>query len=476
VDIIRAALLGSVQGITEFLPVSSSAHLILSRAFFGWNVEAFGLPFDVACHVGTLLAVLVFFRADLAGMARAVPAALTGQPTPETRRLWLIVIGTIPIVIVGLTLADVIEASMRTPFVAACALLAGAALLLAIERLGGAGRDESALGAGGALLIGIAQSVALIPGVSRSGATIAAGMAVGLRRDVAARFTFLLSIPAILAAAAKEALELRHSTFGASDLTLFAVGHGDVCRGGLRVDQVFDPLPRHTPARRVCLVSRRVGPCDVRLVGRTMTPMASWLRRTFVTGFFVVVPLVVSVVAIVWLVRWADGLTAGWEERLGITLPPGAGLLLSAGIVRAAGVLATNVIGRRLLARGDQLLLNLPLFRAVYAPVKQLITAFSPESEAGFKKMVLVQDPGKGFLLGFLTKEFAVDRGTGPETFLAVYVPTNHLYLGDILVCEPERCLFPDMSVQEGVRVFLTGGMGLPASVRASKDEIRRDA
>jgi uncharacterized membrane protein len=201
-----------------------------------------------------------------------------------------------------------------------------------------------------------------------------------------------------------------------------------------------------------------------------MTPVAAWFRRTFVTGFFVVVPLVVSVVAIVWLFRWADSLTNGLEQDLGLSHIPGLGILFTAVIVLAAGALATNVIGRRFLERGDQLLMNVPLFRTVYAPVKQLITAFSPDNEAGFKRMVLVQDPARGFLLGFLTKEFEVDRGNGPETFLAVYVPTNHLYLGDILVCEPGRCLFPDMTVQEGVRVFLTGGMGLPEAMRAKSD------
>jgi uncharacterized membrane protein len=198
--------------------------------------------------------------------------------------------------------------------------------------------------------------------------------------------------------------------------------------------------------------------------------VVAWFRRTFVTGFFVVVPLVVSVVALVWLFRWADSLTSGFEQDLGLSHIPGLGIVFTAAIILAAGALATNVIGRRVLERGDQILMSVPVFRTVYSPVKQLITAFSPDSEAGFKRMVLVQDPARGFLLGFLTKEFVVDRGSGPETFLAIYVPTNHLYLGDILVCEPGRCLFPDMSVQEGVKVFLTGGMGLPESIRAERD------
>jgi uncharacterized membrane protein len=195
-----------------------------------------------------------------------------------------------------------------------------------------------------------------------------------------------------------------------------------------------------------------------------------WLRRTFVTGFFVVVPLVVSAVAIVWLFRWADGLTSGWEQRLGIEHIPGLGIAFTGAIVFGAGMLATNVIGRRVLERGDQILLHVPLFKTVYAPVKQLITAFSPDNETGFKRMVLVEDSSKGLILGFLTKEFHVDRGRGPEVFLAVYVPTNHLYLGDILVCEPARCTYPDMSVEEGIRVFLTGGMGMPEEIRTARE------
>lgn len=198
--------------------------------------------------------------------------------------------------------------------------------------------------------------------------------------------------------------------------------------------------------------------------------MLTWFRRTFVAGFFVVVPLVVSVVALLWLFRWADSLTSGWEQRMGIDHIPGLGIAFTVGIVLAAGVLATNVIGRRLLQRGEQLLLHVPLFRTIYAPVKQLVTAFSPDSETGFKRMVLIEDPARGFILGFLTKEFTIERGRGAETYLAVYVPTNHLYLGDILVCEASKCTYPKMTVEEGIRVFLTGGMGLPDAIRADRD------
>jgi undecaprenyl-diphosphatase len=226
VSLAAAALLGVVQGLTEFLPVSSSAHLILTRAFFGWDADAaFGLAFDVACHVGTLTAVVAYFWTDLLAMARSIPETFTAAPGPNGRRIRLIVIGTIPVVLVGAFVwSDDIATATRTPLVAAIALAAGAGLLLAIERIGGQGGGEETLRPGGAFAIGVAQAAALVPGVSRSGATIATGMALGLRREVAARFTFLMSIPAIVAAAAKESLELRHVALGSGDLAVFAVG------------------------------------------------------------------------------------------------------------------------------------------------------------------------------------------------------------------------------------------------------------
>jgi uncharacterized membrane protein len=106
-----------------------------------------------------------------------------------------------------------------------------------------------------------------------------------------------------------------------------------------------------------------------------------------------------------------------------------------------------------------------PLFRTVYAPVKQLVLAFSPENEYGFKQVVLIEDPERGFVMGFLTREFTVASPAGPRQLVAVYVPTNHLYLGDVRIFNRDRLLYPDLSVEEGVRIFLTGGMALPSRV-----------
>lgn len=222
-SLFEAAVLGVVQGLTEFLPVSSSGHLILARWAFGWDAGALGLPFDVACHLGTLAAVVWFFRADLLAMARAVPGAFSPAPSADARRIWLIVAATIPVVIIGLTLKDYIDA-VRDPRVVAYTLILGAGLLFLVERLGPRTGTEATLTMTGAVLIGVAQACALVPGVSRSGATITAGMLLGMHRLAAARFAFVMSVPAIAAAGAKETLELRHVALSAADLQVFGVG------------------------------------------------------------------------------------------------------------------------------------------------------------------------------------------------------------------------------------------------------------
>jgi uncharacterized membrane protein len=204
-----------------------------------------------------------------------------------------------------------------------------------------------------------------------------------------------------------------------------------------------------------------------------------WLRRSFIAGFFVTVPLVISVAAFVWIFRLIDGFVgpfyaASLQRWLQRPEPvPGLGILTTALVVLLVGALATNVIGKRLLQRAEGYLLRVPVFRTIYAPVKQLVVAFSPDNEYGFKRVVLVEDPTGKSVLGFLTKEFTVDRGQGSEAMVAVYVPTNHLYLGDVIICRRDRASFPDITVEQGIRVFLTGGMALSSRVRARRGDDR---
>jgi uncharacterized membrane protein len=190
-----------------------------------------------------------------------------------------------------------------------------------------------------------------------------------------------------------------------------------------------------------------------------------WLRRSFIAGFFVTVPLVISVAALVWIFGIIDGFTAPVATRVLGREVPGLGILLTLLVVLVVGAVATNVIGRRLLARAESWLLMIPVFRTIYAPVKQLVVAFSPDNEYGFKRVVMVEDPARGLIMGFLTKEFTVNFGSGSEALVAVYVPTNHLYLGDIVLAPRARVFFPDLTVEEGIRIFLTGGMSLPGAI-----------
>ena len=225
--LVYAVLLGVIQGLTEFLPVSSSAHLILARAFFGWDSDQFGIAFDVACHVGTLIAVLVYFRAEILAMIRSVRNIGTlwsSTPDPAAWMALLIIIGTVPAVIVGVLFGKVIEEQLRTPQVAAVTLAVVALGLFAVERYGAKRRTQASLGIVDAIVIGCAQAAALVPGVSRSGSTITAAMALGLRRDESARFVFLLGVPAILAAAAKEGLPFVKHGLPPGESSVFAVG------------------------------------------------------------------------------------------------------------------------------------------------------------------------------------------------------------------------------------------------------------
>jgi uncharacterized membrane protein len=197
------------------------------------------------------------------------------------------------------------------------------------------------------------------------------------------------------------------------------------------------------------------------------SPAGQWLRRRFITGFFLTVPLVISIAALVWIFGIIDDFTAPLSTRLVGRAAPGVGILIMLLFVLAVGAVATNVIGRRILARGERWLARVPVFKTIYSPVKQLVAAFSPDNEYGFKRVVMLEDSRRGLVMGFLTKEFTVDRGQGAEALIAVYVPTNHLYLGDIVLSPRDRAFFPDISVEEGVRIFLTGGMSLPGRIES---------
>ena len=198
-QLIQAIVLGIVQGLTEFLPVSSSGHLIVVPALLGWDdpfIES--LAFSVMLHVATLLALLVYFRSD---WLRLIPAGLATlrdrsfRGDPDRKLAWLLAASTVPAVIVGLVLNDLIETAFREPRLVAVTLVSGAAVLWVADRLGSKQREISGLTFRAAIGIGAAQALALIPGVSRSGISISAGLLAGLDREAAARFAFLMATP-----------------------------------------------------------------------------------------------------------------------------------------------------------------------------------------------------------------------------------------------------------------------------------------
>lgn len=198
-----------------------------------------------------------------------------------------------------------------------------------------------------------------------------------------------------------------------------------------------------------------------------------WLRRSLIAGFVVIVPLVISVAAFVWLFQFIDGVMGPVYVRWIGREIPGFGLATLLLLVVAVGAFATNVLGARLLRRGEAYLMKLPVFRGIYSPVKQLVEAFSPDNELSFKRVVLVDDPKRGLALGFLTKEFTIDGEDDAGVHVAVYVPTNHVYFGDVHIYPREVVSFPSLTVQEGLQVFLTGGMALAERLRVESRQGR---
>jgi len=196
----EAIILGILQGATEFLPVSSSGHLVLFPWVAGWNIP--GLAFDTMAHLGTLAAVLIYFFRDLVDIVRDwFQRIFMRRPETENSRLgWLLIIGTIPGVVIGLVGEDFFETLFATPAWVAFFLLITAAILTVSERLGKRTKGTGQILIWEALLIGAAQGLAIAPGISRSGATIAMGLLIGLRRSAAARFSFLLSVPIVFGA------------------------------------------------------------------------------------------------------------------------------------------------------------------------------------------------------------------------------------------------------------------------------------
>lgn len=229
-DLLQALALALLQGLTEFLPISSAAHLILLPVLFGWPDQ--GLAFDVALHVGTLTAVTAYFWRELRSMAADWWRSLAGHgQTPDSRLAWAVLVGTVPVAVAGLVFHSAVEGYLRGPLVIATTTVAFGVLLGWADWSGARRRDEHSIGWKDVLAIGTAQALALIPGTSRSGITITAGLLLGLDRRAAARFSFLLSIPVIVLAGLYEARKLLQVGADAAhwDALLLAVAVSALC-------------------------------------------------------------------------------------------------------------------------------------------------------------------------------------------------------------------------------------------------------
>lgn len=200
-------ILAIIQGITEFLPISSSAHLLLPAELLGWRSQ--GLAFDVAVHVGSLLAVLIYLRREISDMTiDFFRFGFTKQQTENSRLAWWVIVGTLPIILIGFLLKDWIELNARTALVMAVTTIGFGLLLWYADATAKLTKKMTQMRIGQAVIIGIAQILALIPGTSRSGITMTASLMLGFDRESAARFSFLLSIPAILGAGLLSTLDL----------------------------------------------------------------------------------------------------------------------------------------------------------------------------------------------------------------------------------------------------------------------------
>ena len=217
-SILQAIILGLVQGITEFAPVSSSGHLILVPWMLGWHIvddPALNKSFDVALHMGTFVGAVIYFRHDLWVYIKAFVASCRARAirTPDERLAWALVVGTIPGMIAGATLESVIEDKLGQPWLIAVMLAVFGVVLYVVDRRARQDRDLDSVGARTGLFVGVAQALALQPGVSRSGVTITAGRLVGLNREAAARFSFLLALPIIAGAGGLKAVDLAQTGF-----------------------------------------------------------------------------------------------------------------------------------------------------------------------------------------------------------------------------------------------------------------------
>jgi uncharacterized membrane protein len=197
-------------------------------------------------------------------------------------------------------------------------------------------------------------------------------------------------------------------------------------------------------------------------------------KKTFFAGLVVVVPIVITVLALIWLFNFLDGFLSPFlKQALGVDFA-GVGLLTEVILIFLVGLIATNVLGSRLLRYLQELLIRIPVVKNIYPTIRQIVEAFSPSSDSSFKKVVLVEYPLKGiYSLGFLTGEVLLDVLSPDQRLFAVYVPTNSLYLGHVVLFKTEEVAFTTFTVEEGLKIILSGGTAFPPAIRTQNQMIK---
>lgn len=248
-NLLQSLVLGIVQGLTEFLPISSSGHLVLVPWLVGWEIDPqAAFIFDVLVQWGTLLAVIVYFRRDLREMLKGVQSSLRSKAIHlEARMAWFLLLSTVPAVVIGLAIKPWVEASIDRPLAVSLFLFLTAGLLILGEQIGKRTRDLTELGAGDAFFMGLLQVLALFPGVSRSGATVSAGLIRHLDRGSSARFSFLMAVPIMLAAGIIALFDLLTAENMTAQIGPLVAGtFAAAIVGYLAIDWLFAFISRHS--------------------------------------------------------------------------------------------------------------------------------------------------------------------------------------------------------------------------------------
>lgn len=203
------------------------------------------------------------------------------------------------------------------------------------------------------------------------------------------------------------------------------------------------------------------------------TSIRAVLKRKFLAGLIVSIPAVITALVIVWFFEFVDGILGPiYNKMLGYNVP-GLGFISAVILIFLIGIISTNVFGKKLIGFFEKAVVRIPVFKGIYAAIKQLVDAFSPENKSSFKKFVIVEYPRQGvYAFGFLTKECTVKASkNGKESYLrAVYVPTNNLYLGEIVLLGEGDVFYTDIPIEEGIKIILSGGIAAPSRIPESKE------